>query len=132
VDDETIRQLKDLQKKAKKASGTFKDSKQYKDFRASIDKSLTLAQKILANELNPDFDMKKAEAEYASSIRGMRKAAKSYKDYKLKDKTADKEAEPGKKKLNSDDKKKLDLIESVEKNEKLITVKQKKPPVMGM
>ena len=75
--------------------------------------------------------MKKAEAEYASSIRGMRKAAKSYKDYKLKDKTADKKAEPGKKKLNSDDKKKLDLIESVEKNEKLITVKQKKPPVMG-
>ena len=131
VDDETIRQLKDLQKKAKKVSGTFKDSKQYKDFRASIDKSLTLAQKILANELNPDFDMKKAEAEYASSIRGMRKAAKSYKDYKLKDKTADKKAEPGKKKLNSDDKKKLDLIESVEKNEKLITVKQKKPPVMG-
>ena len=37
------------------------------------------------NESNPEFDMKKAEAEYASSIRGMRKAAKSYKDYKLKD-----------------------------------------------
>ena len=126
VDAETIKHLKDLQKKAKKVSGTFKDSKEYKDFRTSIDKSLKIAEQIMANESNPGFNMKKAEAAYAAAIRGMRKSANAYKEYKLKDKTIDKNAEPQKKKINKDDKKKLDLIDSVTNDKKLITVKKPK------
>ncbi len=60
----------------------------------------------------------------ASSIRNLRKSANSYKEYKLKDKTVDKNTEPNKKKINKDDKKKLALIDSVTNNKKLITVKK--------
>lgn len=124
VDADTIKVLKDLQKQSKKVKSSFKNSEEYIDLCTSIDTCLKLAVKINNNQDNPDFNLKKAEAEYASAVRKMRKAGKDYKDYKMKDHTADKEAEPDKKKLNNDDRKKLSLVESMMKNEKLITVKK--------
>ena len=56
------------------------------------------------------------------------KTAADYKTYKMKDHTEDPLADPDKKRLNEKDRGKLDLVDSVMKNENLIKVKK---PVEG-
>lgn len=124
VNDDTVRFLHTLKTRAENAKGRFRDSKEYKDFLKAAEKSLTLAEKINQNKGMIGFDEKKADAEYASSIRKLLKTAADYKEYKLDKKTADQGAEPEKKALNSDDRRKLEVIDSVTDNKELIKVKK--------
>ena len=124
VDDGTILILRDLKQSAKNASGRFRDSQEYKDFQTAIDKSYALAQTINTGRDSEGFNLKQAEAEYASSIRKLFKTAADYKTYKMKDHTEDPLADPNKKRLNEKDRGKLDLVDSVMKNEDLIKVKK--------
>ena len=128
VDDDTISILHDLKQSAKNASGRFRNSQEYKDFQSAIDKSYTLARTINTGRGSQGFNLKQAEAEYASSIRKLFKTAADYKTYKMKDHTEDPLADPDKKRLNEKDRGKLDLVDSVMKNENLIKVKK---PVEG-
>lgn len=130
VNDATVAYFEDLQKRAKKAKGTFRDSKEYKDLCAAIDKCLKLSRSMMDNEDElgtNNFNVDKAEAEYASAVRKLFKTAKAYESYKMKDHTEDKSAEPDKKKLNSDDRKKLNLVSEVTNNEDIIKVKNAAP-----
>ncbi len=124
VNDETVEMLRALKNNSEHAKGRFRDSQEYKDFCSAVDKSYVLALKINQNRGSKDFDMKQADAEYASSIRKLFKTAAGYKDYKLKDHAEDLSANPGKKKLSTKDREKLDLMDSVIENKNLIKVKQ--------
>ncbi len=133
VNEETVNALATLKDEARHAKGFFKNSPEYKALQVSIDKCLILATKIQENRDKAGFNITKAEAAYASAVRGMRKAAKAYVTYKMKDHTANKKVEPGKKKLNGDDKRKLNLVKKLLDNKEL--VKEKKPhggPGIGM
>ena len=123
VGDETVETLRRLKASAKKAKSSYRNSGEYKDLCAAIDRSYELASSIRTNRDKEGFDMKKAEAEYASSVRRMFKAADGYRTYKMKDHTDDPLAEPGKKKLNQKDRNKMDLVNSLTSNKELIKVK---------
>ena len=119
VNEGTVNALTDLKAEARQAKSRLKNSPEFKALQASIDKCLNLATKIQDNRDSIGFNITKAEAAYASAIRGMRKAAKAYESYKMKDHTANKEAESKKKKLNSDDIRKLRLVNNVLNNNEL-------------
>ena len=135
VSDETVETLRRLKEDAKNAKGRFRDSKQYKNFREAIDKSYQLATSIRNQQGTAGFDEKKADAEYASSIRKLFKTAADYKTYKMQDHTANRLEEPGKKALNQQDEKKMNVINSLTEekgqNRSLTKVKQD-PPAPGL
>ncbi len=65
---------------------------------------------------NKPFNEKRAGKAFADAVREMKERAFDNEEYKMKDHTANPKGEPGKKKLNSDDKRKLDVIHSVTGN----------------
>ena len=125
VNDDTVETLRQLKDRADNTKGRYRDSKQYKAFSNAISNSYRLAQEINRNRNNENFDMKKAEAEYSSSIRKILTAADTYREYKMKDHVADKSAKTaGKKALNDKDKAKLSLMDDVAAQKNLIKVKK--------
>ena len=124
VSDDTVETLRTLKESARRAKGRYRDSKEYKDFCKSIDKSYELASSIQKNRNMEGFDMKKADAEYASSVRKLFKTASDYKTYKMKDHTENQLEEPNKKRLNQKDRDKLGLVNNLMENKDLIKVKK--------
>lgn len=125
VNDDTVETLRKLNERTGKASGRFRDSKEYKEFAKAVNNSYRLAQEIQKNRNSADFDMKTAEAAYSFSIRKTLKTAAAYKEYKLKDHVADNAVrEHGKKSLNSKDQAKLHLMDDVASQKDLIKVKK--------
>ena len=124
VNDETVATLDRLKQSTKKASGRFRDSDEYKDFRKAVNDCCRLAKKLNESGGSKNFNRKQAEAEYASSVRKLYKTAADYKTYKLKDHTEDPVVNPGKKSLNSKDREKMGVINEVLENKELIKVKK--------
>lgn len=124
VNDETIEILRNLKQSARQAKGRFRDSEEYKNFRDSIEKSYELASSIRNHPEDGSFNLKEAEAAYSSSIRKLFKTAADYKTYKMKDHTDNPALDHNKKSLNAKDRQKMDLVNSVMEEERLITVKK--------
>ena len=125
VNDDTVETLRQLKERTKKTSGRFHDSKEYKEFSKAVDVSYKLAQEIMKNKDSANFDMKKAEAQYSSSIRKILTSATAYKEYKMKDHVAEKSAAtPEKKVLNEKDRAKMELMDDVAAQKNLIKVKK--------
>ena len=96
------------------ARGMFKDSQEYKNFYSAIDDVTEAVRKTKkamkkGNIVNKEnmFD------EIKESIKSLKECAIKYEDYKMKDHTSNPKFDPKKKKLNSDDKKKLKIMEDV-------------------
>ena len=51
--------------------------------------------------------------EYTAQVNHLKDCAKAYEDYKLSDHTENPQAEPEKKRLNSDDRRKLDIVRNI-------------------
>ena len=126
VSDDTVELLGDLKRQAAQAKGKFRDSQEYKNFLGAVNQSHLLAKEIQQKRDTAGFDLKKAEASYAASIRKLFKTASDYTDYKLKDHTENRQQEPEKKKLNDKDREKLNLMKNLTEN-KLLT-KEKEAP----
>ena len=126
VSDDTVDLLGDLKRQAAHAKGNFRDSQEYKNFLGAVNQSHLLAKEIQQKRDTAGFDLKKAEAAYAASIRKLFKTASDYTDYKLKDHTENRQQEPEKKKLNDKDREKLNLMKNLTEN-KLLT-KEKEAP----
>ena len=126
VSDDTVDLLGDLKQQAAHAKGNFRDSQEYKNFLGAVNQSHLLAKEIQQKRDTAGFDLKKAEAAYAASIRKLFKTASDYTDYKLKDHTENRQKEPEKKKLNDKDREKLNLMKNLTEN-KLLT-KEKEAP----
>ena len=126
VSDDTVDLLGDLKRQAAHAKGKFRDSQEYKNFLGAVNQSHLLAKEIQQKRDTAGFDLKKAEAAYAASIRKLFKTASDYTDYKLKDHTENRQQEPEKKKLNDKDREKLNLMKNLTEN-KLLT-KEKEAP----
>ena len=126
VSDDTVDLLGDLKQQAAHAKGKFRDSQEYKNFLGAVNQSHLLAKEIQQKRDTAGFDLKKAEAAYAASIRKLFKTASDYTDYKLKDHTENRQQEPEKKKLNDKDREKLNLMKNLTEN-KLLT-KEKEAP----
>ena len=126
VSDDTVDLLGDLKRQAAHAKGNFRDSQEYKNFLGAVNQSHLLAKEIQQKRDTAGFDLKKAEAAYAASIRKLFKTASDYTDYKLKDHTENRQKEPEKKKLNDKDREKLNLMKNLTEN-KLLT-KEKEAP----
>ena len=126
VSDDTVDLLGDLKQQAAHAKGKFRDSQEYKNFLGAVNQSHLLAEEIQQKRDTAGFDLKKAEAAYAASIRKLFKTASDYTDYKLKDHTENRQQEPEKKKLNDKDREKLNLMKNLTEN-KLLT-KEKEAP----
>ena len=120
VSDDTVDLLGDLKRQAAHAKGNFRDSQEYKNFLGAVNQSHLLAKEIQQKRDTAGFDLKKAEAAYAASIRKLFKTASDYTDYKLKDHTENRQQEPEKKKLNDKDREKLNLMKNLTEN-KLLT-----------
>ena len=130
VSDDTVDLLGDLKRQAAHAKGNFRDSQEYKNFLGAVNQSHLLAKEIQQKRDTAGFDLKKAEAAYAASIRKLFKTASDYTDYKLKDHTENRQQEPEKKKLNDKDREKLNLMKNLTEN-KLLT-KEKEAPAEGI
>ena len=50
---------------------------------------------------------------YAAQVKHLKECAKAYEDYKLSDHTEDPKAHPEMKKLNSDDRRKLEIVRNI-------------------
>jgi len=93
---------------ARKPLSANYNSPEYIDFIHSIDNCKLASQKLYKN---PQSQASKKE--YAKAIDTLLKDAKAYEKYKLSDHTRFPELEPGKKPLNSDDKGKLEMTDSM-------------------
>ena len=103
-----------LKSTAGNARGILHDSQEYKDFYSAIDdvaKAVRNTKKAIkkGNIVNEDtmFD------EIKESIKSLKECAIKYEDYKMKDHTSNPKYDSKKQKLNSDDKRKLKIMEDV-------------------
>lgn len=139
VDDALVKQFTDYRASVKQARGTFHNSREYDQFGLMLDSYVSLVEiinkakdekkaEINLNDLSPvakkmalatlkndvadggivDFeDAGKLMQAFSDSLT---QCAKNYEQYKMKDHTLDPKAEPGKKLLNKDDIRKMNLI----------------------
>lgn len=124
VNDNTVATLERLKQSTKNASGRFRDSDEYKDFRKAVNNCYRLAKELNEAGGMKNINQKQVEAEYASSVRKLYKTAADYKVYKLKDHTEDPSINPGKKRLNSKDREKMGVMNELLENKDLIKVKK--------
>lgn len=139
VDDALVKKFTDYRASVKKAKSSFHNSKEYEQFELMLDSYVSLVDtinkakdvekaEINLNDLNP-VAKKIALAALNNDVAGngvvdfedagklmqtfcgfLTQCAQNYEQYKMKDHTLDPKAEPGKKLLNKDDIKKMNLI----------------------
>lgn len=139
---------------AGKAKGTFRDSEQYTNFYSALEATSKLADVIeqcgrtgktyinlkelgpvnmsfaqqMKMDRNGQISLTDAATLFDKTNRIMKMAAKDYVTYKMKDHTDNPQAEPDKKKLNKDDLRKLEVINSVLDSNAVISAPQEKIP----
>ena len=124
VDEATVEYFNKFKEKAQQAKGRFRDSREYKRLYSSIEQCQKLSSEIMKNKDKPGFDMGNAEKLYTAAVHELRKNAREYRSYKMKDHTLKTEKVAGKKQLNNDDRKKLDVVEDVMTNRAIMKVKK--------
>ena len=99
------------------------DSSQYDMFFAGLIQVQSITQSILdSRKSGKIFDEEAAYRSYVKAVNNLKAYAKAYETYKLSDHTENPEGEAGKKKLNSKDKHKLELVRQVMNNRKFFGV----------
>jgi hypothetical protein len=125
---EVLDYLQALKQTAGEARGLFHDSDEYINFYMAIDDVADAARHLKSsrnnNIINADADKLK---EYREAVNRLKDCAKAYEDYKMSDHTKDPAKEPDKKKLNSDDKRKLKIINSVLRKNRYFNLEQPQP-----
>lgn len=117
INKETVDYLRDLKTTAINARGIMHDSYQYLSFCAAIDNVTDVTVSILDSHKKGRIVDENVEYErYKKAVQNLKICAKDYEDYKLSDHTEDPQAEPNKKKLNSDDRTKLKIVRTVLNN----------------
>jgi hypothetical protein len=107
-----------LRQSAQSARGIFHDSDEYMNFMDKLKTCEKIAKDLYktGKERTHKDNMAIMNENYVKAIGELKDAAKAYEDYKMQDHTRDKKAEPNKKKLNSQDKGKLELTGMVLSN----------------
>lgn len=113
VTDETCKYLQAMHEYASEARGFFSDSPEYLAFHKALVDTEMMAKEIYGHRRDPKYDKNAAMREYTAQVNHLKDCAKAYEDYKLSDHTENPQAEPEKKRLNSDDRRKLDIVRNI-------------------
>ena len=113
VTDETCKYLQAMHEYASEARGLFSDSPEYLAFHKALVDTEMKAKEIYRHRRDPKYDKNAAMREYTAQVNHLKDCAKAYEDYKLSDHTENPQAEPEKKRLNSDDRRKLDIVRNI-------------------
>ena len=117
--------LYNLKTRANNARGVI-DSPQYEQFLSSITDVMDIVDVILEKRKKGiPFNEEKAYKNYVAAVNDMKIASENYENYRLLDRTENPEGEPGKKKVNSQDKGKLSVVRAVRaRNHKYFNVEK--------
>lgn len=90
------------------------DSPEYVHFYHTLGMLLEITDNIVNNrKAKKIFDEEAAYKRYVKTVNQLKKDAKAYETYKLSAKTENPKGEPGRKKVNSNDKEKLSIVRAV-------------------
>ena len=113
---ETKAYLRALQNHAQSIRGVFSDSPQYKAFLMSLQGLEQTVDAIMRSRKDPNHNEDLAQQAFEKAVREMKRCAQAYKDYKLADHAYNPEPGSGKKKMNSNDREKMQLMNDILSN----------------
>ncbi|WP_026495771.1 hypothetical protein [Butyrivibrio sp. WCD3002] len=114
VNGDTVSYLQAMVDTANMSRGFFRDSRQYNEFVHAMVICHDLAWDINKHSKKRNYDpakLAREQKQYDEAVEHLKETARAYKAYKYSSK--EKELDPAKKKLNSDDRKKLKLMDDV-------------------
>ncbi len=121
IQEETMDYLRSLKVLATNARGIINDSTEYLSFCMAIDNMTEVTKDILDSRKKGNIIDENTEYKrYKEAVQNLKICAKDYEDYKLSDHTENPQQEPKKKKLNSDDRTKLEIVRNVLRNKRYL------------
>lgn len=117
ITEETSIYLRVLRDRAQSIRGLFNDSPQYMAFLMSLQDTQNTVDAILkSRKNNPNHDEDQAQRAFEHAVREMKKCAKAYNNYKLADHELNPAPGSGKKKMNWNDREKVQLMNDILSN----------------